>query len=61
MHVSSGVAGTLRANSRGHEPIVYDVQYRRDGARENIGKSNALLGMMGTGGGNVPIIVEDEE
>lgn len=60
MNISRNVVGTLRANSRSHEPILYDISHRGDGIRTVGDISTTLTAHMGTGGNNVPIVQEKE-
>lgn len=60
MNISRNVVGTLRANSRSHEPILYDISHREDGIRTVGDISTTLTAHMGTGGNNVPIVQENE-
>lgn len=60
MTVSEGVTGTLRAQEHGHPPIVleYHPQDSRIGIDENQDAIQTLTGKMGTGGNNVPLLME---
>ena len=60
MTISEGVTGTLRAQEHGHQPIVleYHPQDSRISIDENQDAIQTLTGKMGTGGNNVPLIME---
>lgn len=58
MNVSRNLAGTLRASANGHQPIV--LEHHPQDSRMNISKDpvvQALPARMGTGGGNVPLVM----
>lgn len=61
MGVSEDVAGSLRAEEHGHQPILLDshpndsrVTIREDGVVQT------LSGRMETGGGNVPMVIDED-
>ena len=61
MGVSEDVAGSLRAEEHGHQPILLDshpndsrVTIREDGVVQT------LSGRMGTEGGNVPMVIDED-
>ena len=60
MNASEGVTGTLRTQDHGHPPLVleYHPQDSRIGIDENQDAIQTLTGKMGTGGNNVPLIME---
>lgn len=60
MSVSEDVVATLRAQDHGHPPRVYDAQRRHN--YEEIGDvCVSLEAFWGTGGGNVPIVLESNQ
>ena len=66
MTVTYDVVGTLRAEEHGHQPIVvgrvaYSVENHPQDSRVKINESGVVQTLsqkMGTGGGNVPIVLE---
>lgn len=60
MSESTDVAGTLRAEEHGHQPIVFDGSRRHD--YEPLGDiGETVQAHYGTGGGNTPIVVHGVE
>ena len=62
MDVSEDVVGTLRAEAHGHEPVV--VENHPNDSRvsvKNDGVCQSLTSRMGTGGGNVPLVMQKPE
>ena len=60
-HIYEDVSGTLRANAGDNQMSVaycYDIGDRRSVANESVDVSPTLLSKMGTGGNNVPVVVE---
>ena len=61
-HVYDGVSGTLRATPGDNQmTVAYSVENHPNDSRVKIdetGKVQALTGRMGTGGGNVPMVME---
>ena len=60
-HIYEDVSGTLRANADDNQMSVaycYDIGDRRRIPNEYVDTSPTLLSQMGTGGNNVPVIVE---
>ena len=60
-HIYEDVSGTLRANAGDNQMSVaycYDIGDRRRIPNEYVDTSPTLLSQMGTGGNNVPVIVE---
>lgn len=62
MSISYDVTATLREQMKHHEPIVLAYESHATDARYNpMGETCCTLGArLGTGGGNVPLIVEYE-
>lgn len=63
MHISEDVASTLRANTKHHEPIVLILEHHPNDSRIKIKDDDvcqSLTQRMGTGGGNVPLVMIDE-
>ena len=59
MNVSYDITSTLRANTKHHEPII--LEHHPNDSRIKIDESGicqTLSSRMGTGGGNVPLIME---
>ena len=60
MHISYDVTSTLRANTKHHEPIVLCLEHHPADSRILIKDDDicqSLTSRMGTGGGNVPLIM----
>ena len=60
MNISHDVTSTLRANSKHHEPIVLLLDHHPNDSRISIKEDDicqALTSRMGTGGGNVPLVL----
>lgn len=60
MNVSYDIAHTLRSQTKHHEPIVLVVENHPSDSRVDIkddGICQSLTGRMGTGGGNVPLVL----
>ena len=61
-HIYEGVSGTLRANAGDNQlSVAYSVENHPADSRVNIdesGKVQCLTSRMGTGGGNVPMVME---
>lgn len=57
MNVSFGKTGTLRAQERGHQPIILDLTHADEVVRTVTGdKTQSLNARMGTGGNQTPVI-----
>lgn len=59
MSVTYDITNTLRANTKHHEPII--LEHHPNDSRIKIDDSGicqTLSSRMGTGGGNVPLIME---
>ena len=56
MHLTENVSGTLRAEEHGHQPILLESNQNHATIRTD-GISTTLSAAMGTGGGNVPMVV----
>lgn len=57
MNVSFGKTGTLRAQERGHQPIILDLTHANEVVRTVTGdKTQSLNARMGTGGNQTPVI-----
>ena len=63
-HIYEGVSGTLRANAGDNQmATAYSVENHPNDSRVGInedGKVQALTSRMGTGGGNVPLVMESK-
>ena len=57
MDVSDNVSGTLRANERGHQPLVMATQ--QGGAEIGVGICPTLTSAAGTSGNNQPVLFEN--
>ena len=61
-HIYEGVSGTLRANAGDNQmAVAYSIENHPADSRVNIddsGKVQTLTSRMGTGGGNVPMVME---
>ena len=60
MNISYDVTASLRANMKHHEPIVLCLEHHPMDSRIKIDDSDTcqtLSGRMGTGGGNVPLVM----
>lgn len=60
MHISRDVTATIRANMKHHEPIVLVYERHDQDARYKLlgDVSESVAAKYGTGGGNMPIVVE---
>ena len=57
MNVSFGKTGTLRAQERGHQPIILDLTHADEVVRyAGTDKTRTLNARMGTGGNQMPVI-----
>lgn len=64
MNVSYEVTATLRAQEHGHPPVVLVLEHHPNDSRIKIsedGICQSLTSRMGTGGGNVPLIMITDE
>ena len=64
MNVSHEVTATLRAQDHGHPPIVLVLEHHPNDSRIKIredGICQSLTSRMGTGGGNVPLVMITDE
>ena len=64
MNVSDEVTSTLRAQDHGHPPIVLVLEHHPNDSRLKIsedGICQSLTSRMGTGGGNVPLVMITDE
>ena len=59
MDVSENMTGTLRANEKGHQPLVYENHGIDARVRESGEISPTVTARYGTGGGNTPLVQED--
>ena len=59
LNVSIDKTATLRAQEHGHQPIVLDMTHANDVIRESKGKTPTLNARMGTGGNQVPLLMEN--
>ena len=60
MNASYDVVGTLRAEDHGHPPLVLVLEHHPNDSRIKIkedGVCQSLTSRMGTGGGNVPLVL----
>ena len=64
-HIYERVSGTLRANAGDNKmSVAYSIENHPADSRVNIDKSGTvqcLTSRMGTGGGNVPLVMEEKE
>ena len=61
MDVCENMAGTLRANEKGHQPLVYENHSIDARVRESGEISPTVTARYGTGGGNTPLVQEDDD
>ena len=61
MDVSENMTGTLRANEKGHQPLVYENHGVDARIRESGEVSPTVTARYGTGGGNTPLVQEPSE
>ena len=61
MDVSENMTGTLRANEKGHQPLVYENHGVDARIRESGEVSPTVTARYGTGGGNTPLVQEDDD
>ena len=58
--LSEDMSGTLRANEKGHQPLVYENHGIDARIRESGEISPTVIARYGTGGGNTPLIQESD-
>ena len=64
MDITYDITATLRAQNHGHSPIVLCIENHPNDSRCTIhedGICQSLTGRMGTGGGNVPLVLIYED
>lgn len=61
MDVCENMTGTLRANEKGHQPLVYENHSIDARVRESSEISPTVTTRYGTGGGNTPLVQEPNE
>lgn len=61
MDVCENMTGTLRANEKGHQPLVYENHGVDARIRESSEISPTVTARFGTGGGNTPLVQEPDE
>ena len=61
MDVCENMTGTLRANEKGHQPLVYENHGVDARIRESSEISPTVTVRFGTGGGNTPLVQEPNE
>ena len=61
MDVCENMIGTLRANEKGHQPLVYENHGVDARIRESGEVSPTVTARYGTGGGNTPLVQEDSD
>ena len=61
MDVCENMTGTLRANEKGHQPLVYENHGVDARIRESSEISPTVTARYGTGGGNTPLVQEPNE
>lgn len=61
MDVCENMTGTLRANEKGHQPLVYENHGIDARIRESSEISPTVTARFGTGGGNTPLVQEPNE
>ena len=59
--LSEDMSGTLRANEKGHQPLVYENHGIDARIRESGEISPTVTARYGTGGGNTPLVQEDSD
>lgn len=60
INLSEDMSGTLRANEKGHQPLVYENHGIDARIRESGEISPTVIARYGTGGGNTPLIQESD-
>ena len=60
MDVSEDRTGTLRASEKGHQPLIYEHHGMDARVKEFGSQSPAVTTRYGTGGGNIPLVQEDD-
>lgn len=60
MDVSEDRTGTLRASEKGHQPLIYENHGMDARVKEFGSQSPAVTTRYGTGGGNIPLVQEDD-
>lgn len=61
MDVCENMTGTLRASEKGHQPLVYEHHGLDARVRESGEISPTVTARYGTGGGNTPLVQEDDD
>ena len=61
MDVCENMTGTLRANEKGHQPLVYENHGVDARIRESSEISPTVTARFGTGGGNTPLVQKPNE
>ena len=61
MDVCENTTGTLRASEKGHQPLVYENHGVDARIRESGEVSPTVTARYGTGGGNTPLVQEDDD
>lgn len=61
MDVCENMTGTLRANEKGHQPLVYENHSIDARVRESSEISPTVTARYGTGGGNTPLVQETSD
>ena len=61
MDVCENMTDTLRANEKGHQPLVYENHSIDARVRESGEISPTVTARYGTGGGNTPLVQEDDD
>ena len=61
MDVCENMTGTLRASEKGHQPLVYENHGVDARIRESGEVSPTVTARYGTGGGNTPLVQEDDD
>ena len=61
MDVCENMTGTLRANEKGHQPLVYENHGVDARIRDSSEISPTVTARFGTGGGNTPLVQEPNE
>ena len=61
MDVCENMTDTLRANEKGHQPLVYENHGVDARIRESGEVSPTVTARYGTGGGNTPLVQEDDD
>ena len=60
MDVNEDRTGTLRASEKGHQPLIYEHHGMDARVKEFGSQSPAVTTRYGTGGGNIPLVQEDD-